>query len=492
MKPLFVLGLVAALSTAVAVAQTTTAATAAAAPPAPSSAGLANDWLRQQSGTFSSWDIGGQFRARFEHREHSAIPGSPGAIDFRDHGADTDNTYELFRTTLRLGHTPTAWAGVLVEGRDSVSLHDDRVPDPESDRTELHQTYLRLGDPAGFPLSAKIGRQELSYGDERLVGAFDWNNVGRVFDTAKLRYEDRDVWVDVFAGRVVILDDHNLDLANDYDWFSGIYASSKTLVPFQETQAYVLARNTGTGSPTTLGAGLPAVLTGAGPRDIYTIGVRMRSLPGKLHGWDHSIEAAGQSGRFKDTVTGPSLSQLAFATHIAGGYTFADLPMSPRLGLEHDHSSGDSDPTDGRHGTFDNLFPANHRFYGHMDFASWQNLHDLRASASLKPVKPLLIALDWHAFWLADTHDSFYQVNGARRTGQVAGPGTGYGTDPAFESFIGQEADLTATWTLRPWATLQAGYGHFFVGGYIERSLASPGFGATDADFFFTQASISF
>lgn len=453
---------------------------------APLSAGLANDWLRKQDDNFKAWDLGGQFRTRFEHHEHYAITGAPGAVDFRDHGADTDNTYGIFRTKLHLGYTATEWAKVWVEGRDSFSLSDGRTPNPESDRTDLHQAFVQLGDAKAFPLTAKIGRQEFSYGDERLVGASDWGNLGRVFDAAKLRYENKDVWVDAFAGRVVIADDHNFNVANDYDWFSGVYASSKTLCPFQETQVYFLARNTATGSPTTGGAGQPALLNGASPRDIYTVGTRMKSLPGKLHGWDYSLEAAGQFGRFKDSAAGPSLDQQAFATHIAGGYTFKDGPATPRVGLEYDFASGDDNATDGRHGTFENLFPTNHKFYGNMDFCSWQNLHDVRFSTSVKPVKPLTVTLDWHAFWIADTHDSFYQVNGARRTTG------GYGINPAYGNYVGQELDINAIWTVTTYATAQIGYGHFFVGDYVKQSLAAPASGASAADFFYVQATLNF
>src|SRR6266403_1684645 len=32
--------------------------------------GLANDWLRGQFNSFSNWDLGGQFRARYEHAEY--------------------------------------------------------------------------------------------------------------------------------------------------------------------------------------------------------------------------------------------------------------------------------------------------------------------------------------------------------------------------------------------------------------------------------------
>ena len=33
----------------------------------------------------------------------------------------------------------------------------------------------------------------------------------------------------------------------------------------------------------------------------------------------------------------------------------------------------------------DNLYPANHKFYGYMDYFSWQNLHDVRAIYQMKP-----------------------------------------------------------------------------------------------------------
>src|SRR6185437_563629 len=266
---------------------------------------------------------------------------------------------------------------------------------------------------AQFPLTAKVGRQELVYGDERLVGTSDWLNVPRVFDAAKLRYETTDFWVDAFVSRPVLIDENNFNTSNDYEYFSGIYASTKTLIPRQETQLYFLARNTGPGSPAA-NAGATPQAGGATPRDIYTIGLRVKSLPGQFGAWDYEAELAGQFGRYKETVAGPSLDQEAFAAHIAGGYTWKNAFGAPRLGLEYNFASGDSDPADGKHETFDNLFPTNHKSYGYMDFVSLQNIHNLRLSGSLKPIKQLTVTLDGHAFWLADTHDSFYTVAGVR------------------------------------------------------------------------------
>lgn len=458
-----------------------------AATPTPASAGIANDWLRSQSDKWNAWDLGVQFRTRFEARENMAVAGVAGAIDFRDHGAPNSNDYWLFRTKPHLGWKPEDWLGVYVEGRDSFSLHDRRSPDLEADRMDLHQACINVGNPKEFPLSLKVGRQELSYGDERLIGAFDWNNLQRVFDAAKLRYDGAGFWVDSFVSRVVVPREAHFNMPNDYDYFWGTYASSAALIDWQETQLYFLGRNAGLGSPTATTGNLQPLAT---PRDIYTVGVRFKSLPERLNGWDYTLEAAGQFGRYKETAASPSLAQQAFAVAAVGGYTWKQCDLKPRLGVEYDFSSGDSDPTDNKHETFDNLFPTNHKFYGFMDFFSWQNLHDVRFNGAMKPAKGLTLTLDYHLFWLADTADYFYQANGAARTG--GGVGTGYTRNSGNGNFAGSEIDLVASYALKSWANVQAGYGHFFVGDYVKQSLSSPSFGAADANWVYVQASLNF
>jgi hypothetical protein len=470
-----------------ALAQETAATTATSALPQTASAGLLNDWLRGEWTDFKAFDLGGQERVRFESRSGMAVAGTSGAVDFSR--LTPDNNFWLLRTKVHLGYnSPCNWFSVYAEGRDSRDLNDKRRSlagtsyEPEADTFDLQQAYVRLGDAKTFPLTAKAGRQELAYGDERLVGAFDWSNMGRVFDAAKLRYETADVWVEAFSGRVVVPRDDTFNTVNDYDWFSGIYASTKTLIPKQETQLYFLARNAGAQSPTAFAPNPPALFPLAGPRDIYTVGLRVKSTPGERQGWDFEAELAGQFGRF--VQAGKSLEQQAFAAHLAGGYTFTKTTATPRVGLEYNFSSGDSNPADDKHETFDNLFPTNHKFYGFMDFLSWQNLHDVRLATSAKPVKDLTLTLDYHLFWLADTHDSLYAVNGASRTT------SGYGINPTYDSFVGSEIDLVASYAVKRWATMQAGYGHFFRGDYVKQSLAVSG--SKDADWIYLQAVANF
>jgi hypothetical protein len=451
-------------------------------PPAPLP-GLLNDWLRQQSSELSSWDIGGQVRARFEDKAYFAVPKPKKDVDFQ-HTGDSDNSYELMRERLHVGWMPWKWVEIYGELQDSTSFNDDRQPSPDNDHYTLRQAWAAMGNPEEFPLMAKVGRQELIYGDQRLIGVADWLNFGRTYDAAKMRCQSSNFWVDAFISQPVLPDLRGFDTSDSHDKFSGLYASTRTLIPFQESQLYFLARNTDP-HPGYEAAEKPVQYPLASPRDIYTVGTRVRSLPGKLDGWDYALEAAYQFGRFEAGVGAPNLTQDAFALHAVAGYTWTDAAMSPRVGVEYNYGSGDSNAKDGQHGTFDNLFPSQHGLYGIMDFFSLQNMQDLRLSTSVKVLKPLTLSLDGHAFWLATTEDYFYQANGgARTTG-------GFGINPGYGSFVGSELDLTATLAICTFASVQGGYAHFFAGDYVKDSLAAHG-GAADADYVYAQLVFNF
>lgn len=463
-------------------------AVSAPAKTAPASPGLANEWLRGESAAFNNWDIGGQFRARWELKENGGSDSKYANEDFMKTlpaGKFNDNSFLFLREKVHIGYTPCEWVNLYVEGRDSSSTGDRRNPNPGADAVDLHQAFIGLGNNKEFPLTAKIGRQELVYGDERMVGAGDWGNLGRSFDAAKLRFENKQVWVDAFVGRVVMPANNEFNEANDYDFLWGAYASTKTLIPVQETQVYFLSHNVSgmsTVAPNTGWLGSPSK-----SQDISTIGLRAKSLPGKLGAWDYTAEAAGQFGRVTGKIgaTTARLDQEAFNLGLAGGHTWKDATWSPRVGVGYDFASGDGNPNDGTSGTFEPLFPTNHKLYGYMDLAGPRNIHDPRIGISVKPAKGLSVSLDYHAFFLADTHDYFYPEGGSGRASN------GYGRNPGYSSYVGSEVDLDATYAIKPWAVIRAGYGHFFVGDYVTQSLAASG-GAQDADWVYLQTVISF
>lgn len=475
--------------------------------------GYFNEWLRQQDPYLSAWDFGGVERVRFEDHQGYGIAGLGGTPskpnnDFRANGADTDNTYWMSKLRLHAGYTQKWWSA-YVEGRSSLVSGDKRfaypnVPavagtvrkqgdGPEADGIDLQQAYVTLGNHKEFPLSLKVGRQELSYGDERLVGAFGWNNIGRVFDAVKVRWQNEWFAADIYSSRPVIPQDGRFNVSNDHDYFSGLYATTSKL-PNNSVDLYFLARNSDRHAAAD--ASSPQ-FPQPSARDIYTLGGRIKSQAGQLHGFDYLIEGAYQFGDYSDPRlvvrgTSPRLDHRAFMTVAQAGYTFADIWAAPRLGLEFDYASGDSNPTNHTHGTFENLFPTNHKFYGSMDLVSLQNLQDAGLNLTLKPSPRLSIALIGNALWLADTHDSFYTVAGAPRGGLTKTPGNGYGINPGYGSFLGTEFTAIAGLAVSRSLQLEVGYGHFFADKYIQQTWAASGFGSRDADFGYAQMNFTF
>ena len=489
----------AAVATFALVAPAALAQYAPPAPPAPF-AGFLNEELRRADPDLKVWDISGAARVRYEVKDGNGIAGVPGSIDFRENNADNHNAYFLERFRLHAAYTDTWW-GVFAEGRSSLAQGDERYAfsgtplrkgnGPESDTLDLHQAYATIGNSKEFPLSLKVGRQEISYADERFIGAFGWNNIGRVFDAAKLQWKNDWFTTDFFTARPVIPVDGTFNVSNDYEWFSGAYATSP-LVPKHQLDVYALSRNVTPDSPTAVPnaqVGLPSA------RDIYTLGVRLKSKPGEFGPWDYTVDVAGQFGNFRDTRSGAPTYRLeheAYAVVLNGGYTFKDVPTTPRVAIEYALGSGDSNSKNGTHGTFDNLYPTNHKFYGYADFASLQNLHDVRAILQCRPLTRMNVALETHWFWLAETTDNFYNVTGAPRGGTGATPGTGYGVNPSYGNYLGSEVDLVAGYALTRYAQIEGGYAHFFTGDYIDQSLSNPAFGSRDANWLYLQVNLNF
>ena len=463
-------------------------------PPAPLQPfpGFINDALRKQDPYYSVWDVGGAVRLRYEVKENGL--GLPPVNDFRQNGVDNDNSYFSDKILARVAYTDKWWSA-YVEGRSSSTTGDDRTPKFETDDPiDLHQAYFTLGNHKEFPVSLKVGRQELSYGDERLVGAFPWHNIGRVFDAVKLRWQNEYFAADVFASRIVLPNDNNFNVNNEDALFSGVNISSKK-IPKVLTEVYFFARNDSPGSTTAdTGSFAPFQTPAPFERNVYTLGARFKSNPGDLGNFDFTVEGAYQFGDWRQTAVSAELDHEAFAGVVNVGYTFGDAPTAPRFALEYAYASGDSSPTDGKHGTFENLFPTNHKFYGYMDFLSWQNIHDVRAIFQMKPHPRLSLSLECHMFWLADTADSLYNVGGAARTtpGSTVGGGNGYNLNPSYDNYVGSEVDIVAGFILTKFATLEVGYGHFFRGDYIKQSWSDAAFGSQDADWVYVQTTVRF
>jgi len=390
-------------------------------------------------------------RVRGEWRENNFdFDGSTRAL--------TDDAWLLNRLRVGVEWRPASWLRVMVEGQDSEEWFSDRPDVPGKlgaegdDVMDLRQAYIALGESKGF--SVQIGRMELNYGDGRLISRSPWKNLSQSFDGVLLRYAGNDWSLDGFVSSVVQFRDGRF---NQSQWLdrggnvlSGLYFSSKAL-GFQTTEAYALElHDRGT--------------------DVVTLGARLKGEPTKLDGWDYELEFAGQTGG----VGGKDLS--AYAGHAGVSYGWEDMAWQPRFGIEYSYASGDSNASDNKVGTFQNLFPTNHRFYGYMDVFAWRNLSNPELRFSVKPTKKLELAADWHWFWLANTNDAWWRSNQTTQVRPIS---------PNADSHAGNELDIVATVKVCKQLEVSAGWCHFFAGQYLKDTGASD-----DADFGYVMATL--
>ncbi|HMD61324.1 MAG TPA: alginate export family protein, partial [Opitutaceae bacterium] len=348
--------------------------------------------------------------------------------------------------------------------------------------------------------TVKVGRQELTYGDQRLVGNAFWLNIPHTFDAVRVRYQDSFFGVDLFAANLVYVRGDHFEDGNSQDTLSGAYFDFPGLSKDNVTEAYVFARNVARGIVTDNWSLVPAPFRFTAPQDTYTLGYHMKSKPGTLGPWDYGIEGMWQLGDrtavFPATTVAaakaaPRLSQDAWAFVLQGGYTWKEEPWKPRLALIVSCASGDKNSKDGDSQTFQNLLPSNHGLYGVMDLSSLQNIEDLRLSFTAKPSAVTSLALDVHQQYLENSNDYWYNVAGVPRNAAGAAPGSGkgFGINPGYSSDLGQEADVIGGWTVHRGLLLELGLGHFFRGEYVKESLHAVG--SRDANYCYIQATLN-
>ena len=377
--------------------------------------------------------LGASFRTRVEGRT---------GIGFRE---GVEDGYGLTRVRLDIGVRPKPWVGFFVQAQDSRAPGKNNATAFFRDPFDLRQAYVDLGDSEKGWVRARAGRQILLYGAQRLIGPLDWGNTARVFDAAKLTLGKKDMSVDIFAASVVVNDPGNFNRRRDGENLHGIYGQLNKLFPKTTFEPYLLWKTS------------TRVLGEVGPladADIYTAGFRVvRPLPA---GFDVAAEYANQTGSWG----GDDVS--AWAGYGILGYTCDAVALDPRFSIEYSYATGDSDPTDGKHETFEQLYGTNHLFYGLVDLVGWKNIKNLRSGLELKPHDQLKLQFDLHHFWTASPNDHLYSAGGAI---VVRAPDGG-----SPESFIGREFDITLSYKPKPHVTLGGGYGRLFPGPFIKQS----------------------
>jgi len=316
---------------------------------------------------------------------------------------------------------------------------------PYHDAFDINQLYFEWWPIKKVGL--KIGRQAISYGDRRVFGPGDWGNTGRyAWDAVRLEIDEKSFSSHWLVGRFVLHDPDRWPNASAPG--PTAYASYNTIknLPFLLGVFYVHKYD---------GRGSIKGEKGAGNVSSYSAGFRIDGQGGR---WDYSAMFVGQFGKW-----GPDIIR-AYGLTFSLGYSFASS-WKPHLMIQYLLGSGDKNPEDGIHGTFDGLFSgADTVLYGWMNLFFWQNLREFRVDLVLTSAETLTFRGEYHHFELDEAKDAWYF------------PGKAVRRDPTGSSsrFLGHEIDLTVRKKIFGWLEVLSGFCFFLPGKYAKETGPSP------------------
>ncbi len=291
--------------------------------------------------------------------------------------------YVLHRTRIELAVRPAPGWRLFVQGQDSRAVNFAGSPRP-SDGFELNQVYGEFG-MGGWRV--RVGRHELAFGDERLIGSdSEWCHLGQTFDAIRISHPTGPVELHWFASRPVARMPGKWNRPIPGVGLHGFYSSVK--LPAGGLDVYLLLKTTANGQAETGGKG-------TGGR--YTAGFRhTRPLPG---GFEGNLEMALQRG----AAAGDALR--AWAGHWEVTRRLGRGGHAPRLTLEYNYASGDSSSGDGVQTQFDDLFPAAYDRFGLPDPFPWSDLHAAGISATWRGGERWEFVAGLRSLWRASSAD---------------------------------------------------------------------------------------
>ncbi|MBO7138083.1 MAG: alginate export family protein [Bacteroidaceae bacterium] len=308
----------------------------------------------------------------------------------------------------------------------------------------LHEAWAGMTFGNGF--FAQAGRQELSYDDERLLGAHDWAISGRTHDALRVGWENP--WHKVHA---IVSFNQTAEMADNI-----VYTNSTSAKLYKNMQTLWYHY-----TASTMPFEISGIFINQGSNDIQQDKLRYMQTLGTYmtYKWPNisaDLSLYYQLGRDR---AGADIR----AYRMSGNVSWAFLPKWTAT-LGDDYLSG-SDGYPGTNRTFNVLYGSHHKFFGAMDNFTYSNiplygLNDLSARVNYNlGSRHFDVSLAFH--WL---------ITGRRINNYLKNP-TEELTDPVkilimrryngkyrFSQNLGQELDLQVNYC--PWrnVTIQGGF----------------------------------
>lgn len=351
--------------------------------------------------------------------------------------------YDLTRVRGGLEVRPLKWLTGYIQFQDThaLGLPLEFVAGNMRDSFDARQAYLELHVSK---LKIFAGRQELKYGDERLVGISDWTNNSRTWDGFLARIGDKNR-LDLFSTSVVDVNPTSLDKHGDGLTFHGAVGTIETWVPHTTIQPFVYVK------------AFPSVTGQQGIKGSETAVTPGAEITGRLFGWfDYNALGALQRGSYSNESIHASVG------YIKAGYSALRVPWKPRLRAEYDFASGNSGRDPKRMGTFDQQYPSNHNAFGLTDLFGFQNIKQDRINLDLNPARHLTLLIQQEWLNVASVHDNVYSGPAGV---VIAPPAGGFLSDT-----LGREFDAAGKYVFHDYWVVNAGVGHFSPGGLMTQN----------------------
>ncbi|MEO6980989.1 MAG: alginate export family protein, partial [Mucilaginibacter sp.] len=330
--------------------------------------------------------FGGEVRYQYFHFENPGWGSSP---------ADKDG-YVLSRFLGNADFHAGKFFRAFVQLQSSLADGQSETPSPvDQNPLELHQAFLDISLPLPSHASfiVRLGRQELSYGSQRLVAVREAPNNRQSFDAAKIMYAIGGVKLDAFYSHYVqakpgVFDDG----FNKNTQFWGTYAAISKVPVLQNVDIYYFG----------LWKAKSVFDEGAGKELRHSIGTRIWRTTGD---WQYDLEGLYQFGKFGTST----ISAWTASSNIS--YTFNGAALKPQIGLKAESITGDKNYGDGRLNTFNPLFPKG-AYFGLAALIGPANLVDAHPYVQLALTTKLSLFESYDMFWRMNRNDGLYAVNG--------------------------------------------------------------------------------
>ncbi|HEV3263483.1 MAG TPA: alginate export family protein [Gemmataceae bacterium] len=392
---------------------------------------LGDDWLLS---------LGGEERVRYMH-EHDGYVRLTGV----------ENDYTLFRSRLYADLWYKDCIRFYAEFIDAQITGEDLAPLPiDVNHSDFLNLFfeVKLAELCDNPVYVRVGRQELLYGSQRLISPLDWANTRRTFQGVKGYWHSDKLDVDAFWVQPIIVSPNHFDSPDSGRQFAGLWTTYRP-VKSRTIDAYYLY----------LDSTRPVAVGRSGVGGGYNVSTFGSRYSGDYQHFLWDFEGMYQFGDWSNQ----GITAGAYTTGL--GYQFACLPMNPQFWVYQDWASGDHNPAGfgNLHGTFNQLFPFGHYYFGYLDLVGRQNIDDFNMQVVLFPAKWLTAGIQYHMFRLDSARDALYNSAG---TAIRRDPTGAAGTD------VGDEIDLFAVFHLSLHQDILLGYSKLFAGEFIRRTGA--------------------